>query len=347
MEFDIVIATRNRREALSLSVPLMLSQTRLPGQLIVVDSSDDHDAVQETVEKAAERASSCTQIKIIRSAPGSSFQRNLGLRYVKAPVVLFPDDDALWFPGVGRAIMRVYERDTDGSVGGVGAFESPVPPPGVFDSSTPLYRMEFRDRLQLSIGRFLDSLEYRFFPDPFFMEASCRCREKEMPKWLPEEQAVPASLFPGFRMSFRTGLIAGTGFDESLGRYALFEDYDACLTMLQRHILVDTANARVFHYRSPEKRVDGIEWGVLQVLNRAYIICKHSRPGSPARRRLKAFLYYKTLRYLLQTRTGYGRARVKGTLRALPMITRLLEAPLQQLPQSCLALRRACMSGTP
>lgn len=338
MDFDIVIATRNRQAALKISLPLMLAQTRLPLQLIIVDSSDNHVDVRKIAEDAAAVAGASTELQIIRSEPGSSRQRNVGLKHVKAPVVFFPDDDALWFPHVADSIMGIYERDTEGIVGGVGGTESFFPPPGVLDATRSHYRMELRDKLQLSVGRFLDSIEYALFPDPFFIEAGFRYKDKAIPVWLAEEEAAPGTVLPGFRMSFRTELISHGGFDENLGRYALFEDYDACLNILKHHVLVDTRRALVFHYRSPEKRVNGLEWGVMQVLNRTYIICKHAPPGSTARRRLKGFLYYKLARYLLQAHTAYGRERAKGLLKALPSVAQLLETPQQQLTARYTAL---------
>ena len=344
MDFDIVIATRNRQAVLEISLPLMLMQTRPPLQFIIVDSSDDHPRVRKIAEEAAGRTDRPFHLEVIRSGAGSSYQRNLGLKRVKAPVVLFPDDDALWFPDTAEAIMRIYECDTEGIVGGVGGIESPFPPPGVFRGNAARDRMELRDRFQLLIGRFLDSVEFKIFPDPFFIEASARFGDKAIPAWLAEEEAAPGTVLPGFRMSFRTDVIGRTGFDEALGRYALFEDYDACLNILKSHMLVDARKARVFHYRSPEKRVNGMEWGLLQVLNRTYVICKHTSPGSEARKRLNAFLYYKLARYILQAQTAYGRERVKGVFRALPSATQLMKAPEQQLSDSYLALRSRHLS---
>ena len=262
---------------------------------------------------------------------------------MSAPVVMFPDDDALWFPHMAASVMGVYERDTEGLIGGVGGTESPVPPPGVLGGPNPRVRMEARDRLQLVIGRFLDRMESSLFPDPFFLETRCRYRDKQLPPWLEGEKAVRATVFPGFRMSFRTDVITRTGFDETLGRYALFEDYDACLGVLDGHVLVDSTGAWVFHHRSPEKRVNGLEWGVLQVLNRAYVICKHTPPGSLSRRRLRGFSYYKLARYLLQAQSIYGRERVRGVMRAVPSyffsapdpttgIARSLPGPSRTLP---------------
>jgi glycosyltransferase involved in cell wall biosynthesis len=41
-----VIVTRNRAEALRLSLLLVLAQSRRPAQVIVVDSRDDHGPIR-------------------------------------------------------------------------------------------------------------------------------------------------------------------------------------------------------------------------------------------------------------------------------------------------------------
>jgi len=347
LDFDIVIATRNRRKALQLSLPPMLTQRRLPSRLIVVDASDDHGETRKTVENIVADTGPALRLEIIRSEPGSSRQRNAGLKLAKSPVVLFPDDDSLWFPGFSDALMRVYERDEETLIGGVGGRESPVPPPGVLGGEEPSYRMAGRDRLQLSVGRFLDSIEYRLFPDPFFVEGAAARRGKRVPPWLAEEESGLEATLPGFRMSFRTELILKKGFDQALGTYALFEDYDASLAILETHLLVDAGKAKVFHYRVPGDRVAGAEWGAMQILNRAYVICKHSRPGSSARKRLLGYSCYKLVRYLAQAHTPYGRQRVMGAAKALRCLSQLFEAPPEKLPGLYALLRERCLSHLP
>ncbi len=322
----------------------MLKQDRLPGQLIIVDASDDHAEIKTTVERIVAQARCRPELQVIRSEAGSAHQRNVGLAAVACPVVFFPDDDALWFPHVAERVMRIYEQDDAGIVGGVGPVESSLPPPGVFQAGSVSNGMELRDKLQLSVGRVLDSFEYRFFPDPLFIEGAARYEGKRLTAWIGDSESKPANVFAGFRMSFRTALIRRTGFDSTLGRYALFEDYDACLGILKDRVLVDALTARVFHYRMPEKRVNGVEWGVIQVLNRAYVVCKHSPPGSAARRRLLAFSCYKLARYLAQAQTPYGRQRVKGVVKALLLIRECCAASPGKLQERYLDLRARCLS---
>ena len=93
VDFDVVIATRNRPQALALSIPLILGQSRQPRKLIVIDSSDDHAPVAEAVAKMTARWNG--RVVVEHSAPGLPRQRNRGIAHVEAEAVIFPDDDSL------------------------------------------------------------------------------------------------------------------------------------------------------------------------------------------------------------------------------------------------------------
>ena len=72
VDFDIVIATMNRQDALLLSLPLMLTQERLPSRLIVVDASDDHQRTKRVVEEAVEAAGAVVEV-VTRPGPLPDF----------------------------------------------------------------------------------------------------------------------------------------------------------------------------------------------------------------------------------------------------------------------------------
>jgi len=335
LEFDIVLATRNRQRVLQLSIPLMLAQNRLPRRFIVVDSSDDHSATRRAVEDAFNRRKTSVQLLILESPiAGSSRQRNIGLQCVGSRVVIFPDDDVLWYPGTAYAIMRIYEKDSDGEVGCVATSVAPVCPEGVFPPSEAPYQLELRDRVARNLRKVLGPIEGKLFSDPInpgesWMEV---WGAKTPPTWLQDEDAELCGPVFGYRMSFRTEAIRGLGgFDERLGRYSMFEDSDASLGSLRTHMNVCSRRAKVFHYRVPGERVSGSEFGMMAILNRTYVVCKHSLPGSTARRRLKRYLYYKSARYLLQTYTDYGRKRFWGAIHALPAARSLIHAPIEEL----------------
>jgi glycosyltransferase involved in cell wall biosynthesis len=343
MNYDVVLATRNRQSILKISLQLVLAQTRLPRRVIVVDASDDHREVCNIVKQALHNSGTNLDLEIIESEPGSSLQRNVGLRRVESPVVILPDDDALWFPDSAEHVMRIYERDTEGLVGCVAAKVSSVYPVGAFGSDLPPYKMELRDRLSKNIRTVLGPLEEWLLPDPvspggMWMRV---WGAKVGPAWLAQENAALCGPVFGYRMSFRTFVIREIGgFDEELGRYAMFEDSDATIGSLCQRLNVLAAGARVYHYRVPGERVAGWEFGMMAILNRAYVVCKHSPPSSRARRMMKRYLRYKMIRYFAQSYSRYGRERLKGAFAAALCLGELLDAPSEQVTNRYTCIRK-------
>ena len=70
---------------------------------------------------------------------------------------------------------------------------------------------------------------------------------------------------------------------------------------------------------------------MMAILNRTYIVCKHSLPGSPARQHLMRYLYYKMFRFMLQAHSRYGRQRLRGAFYGISNARKLLDASTQEL----------------
>lgn len=336
MDFDIVVVTRNRQSVLPLALRTMLSQARLPKRLIIVDSSDDHALTSQLVGCFQSTA----EIKLLQSDPGIQYQRNVGLQHVTSPVVFFPDDDALWYPGFAEAVMRIYERDS--RVACVGGEDAECAPSAVLKETLP-YKLTLHDRFARLAAPVLRPIETKYLTDPLYPGEHWRSfwPAQPSPSWLTEEDAVLCGPVTGYRMSFRTDIIRKLGgFDEALGRYGMFEDSEATLGSLNVGINVRANRAKVFHYRNPGRRSNGAEWGMMAILNRTYVICKHAESG-PARTKLKTFLRYQVLRYLLQARNKYGIERLRGALYGLGKIEHLLNSPRAELASRYLEIRRA------
>jgi glycosyltransferase involved in cell wall biosynthesis len=339
MDYDVVIATRNRPEILRISVPLILRQKRPPRSVIIVDASDDHEQIRRTVTGTA--SDFLTKVKILHSQPNSALQRNIGLKYVESPVVIFPDDDSLWWPGVAEAIMRVYERDIDGDVGGVYTSLAKEPPPEAeLDTDN---RMRLSDSFRLQIAAVRWKFEGRIFPDPIYIYGRTRWGIRPVPEWLSEENASLSEYMPGCRMSFRTEAIRASGFDEDLGAHigwAAWEDAAASFAVMQKWLVVEAHNAKVCHYQFPAPRAKGFEIGFINHFNRAYVICRYAPQDSLARQALKRYGIYKLMQYISGTWTQYGRDRVRGHLQAMRLMKYLLDAPTSDLRQWYLELCR-------
>ncbi len=98
--FDLVVATVGRTEELRSLLDSLEAQRYPQLRTIVVDQNED-----ERVPAVLDGRS--LELVHLRSAPGLSRARNVGLRELSADLVAFPDDDCRYPPGL---LERVAER---------------------------------------------------------------------------------------------------------------------------------------------------------------------------------------------------------------------------------------------
>jgi len=323
LSYAIVIATRNRPEALELSIPRMLNQSRKPSQLIVIDSSDDHSLAHAAVTKAIGNHE--IDLTVVHGQRGLTRQRNEGLGYVKHPIVFYPDDDSIWYPNVAKEKMAIYEEDTANKISAVCGQETREPPADFNPLKEASYRMKKSDRLRASLGYRRTQFERAFFPDPAKLVGEEFYPSFERTRWHRDHEVEPVEWMTGFRMSFRTKVIREVGFDEIFNAYSLFEDIDASFGAWSQGAVVAARKALIFHYKSPERRGNGRRLGAEQLLNKAYIVAKHTPVDHSARRKMIKYARYKTFQYRLAARDSFGKERLAGAVAALAQLEVLMK----------------------
>ena len=333
MDYDVVIATRNRPEALQISIPLILNQTLAPRKLIIVDASDDHEEIRQTVTNTV--SDSPVTLEILESVQrNSALQRNIGLEHVESPVVMFPDDDSFWWPDVAEKIMRIYEQDMSNDIGGVCAVRTDELPSEISITEKVTYDMRLSDRILRKVSKLRVIVDNYICPNPMYVHGRSRWRYLAIPKWLPNVNATIIEYMNGLCMTFRSEIFKRYSYDADLGAYvgwAANEDVGASFAVMQEKVLVCAPDARVCHHKFPTRRGNGYELGFINQFNRAYVICCYSPPGSQARKALKRFGYYKTLQYLFGLKNGFGRDRLRGHLQAMRSMKALLDSPTEDL----------------
>jgi glycosyltransferase involved in cell wall biosynthesis len=315
--YTIAIATRNRLDALKLSIPRMLAQSRKPSQLIVVDSSDEHEPIRKLVDDLTQDSS--IETIIIHGEKGLTRQRNKALEFVKHPVVFFPDDDSIWFENTAELQMQVYERDSQNQISAVCGAESKSPPPD-FEIVSAKYKMNAKDQVKLRLMGLIRWLEQRIAPDPARIAGRSFYNSRVIPNWARTDDIFPVEYMTGFRMSFRTNVIRAYKFDEAFSDYSLCEDIDASFSAWKEGAVIGVRNAKIFHYKSPENRGNGRRIGVTQILNKSYIISKHTPLKHAARDALIRFAKFKSFRYRFDTRDAFGKDRLNGALAACSLV---------------------------
>lgn len=341
--YSTVIVTRNRPAALALSLPLHLAQSRLPERVLVIDSSDDPSNTINLVGRLASKTSVPLEHQV--SVPGMTVQRNIGLAQITSDVVFFPDDDSLVYPEALARMMHIYDCDVQSRIGGVCAVETACPPAGVLEGPVAGYRKRKADRIRAFVAPFRTRLEDSIFPDP--MKLVARRLQQNLPPpedWLAAENAIWVEWMTGFRMSFRTALIKQVGFNENLGRYALYEDIDAGLGVLAGgHSLVAARDAQIYHHKAPEHRTGGRQMGVINILNRAYVVRRSGVGDREIGASLLRHARFRIAQFAIGMKTEYGRDRLAGAMAAYRVLPKLLRCPTELLDSEYIKLRQSCL----
>jgi glycosyltransferase involved in cell wall biosynthesis len=92
MEFSLILATLGRSTELSRFLYHLAEQTYTSIELIVIDQNQD-DILSSVLEPYRNKF----PINHLKSSPGLSKARNLGLKHASGKIITFPDDDC-WYP---------------------------------------------------------------------------------------------------------------------------------------------------------------------------------------------------------------------------------------------------------
>lgn len=331
LDYAIVVATRNRLDMLRVSLPLFVAQTRPAARIVVVDRSDDHEAVRAYCESVARE----TEIPlVVRYGDQANLpaQRNQGLDLVTEPVTMYPDDDSLWFPDTAEHLMDVYEADRNRRYGAISATPVAAAPPGVDVPIAPTRRLTNVPVVMAIRNR----VERLIVPAPFVLFGAERTKALRSGA---EQDGLDHPLVPtigGYRMTFRTEVLRELRFDPTLGSrvgYATHEDIDIGLRVLASGSLVAAApRSLVFHCVAPGARAAGFDYGFFHVLNYLYICAKVMPERSLARRRLRRYLRYKLFLYAAKRRDQYGREVHQGAKAAYARFDEIMAADRASLP---------------
>lgn len=331
LDYAIVVATRNRRQMLSASLPTFVQQTRPAARIVVVDRSDDHEAVRTLCGEVAARGD--VPIEVVHSDRANlPRQRNLGLERVQEAVTVFPDDDVLWFPDTAERLLQVYDADVNERLGAVSGIETDISPASR-SAEAPLRTTRLTDRA--FIARTRNRLESALVPQPFDLHGMARIADLSAAA---RADGLTYPLVPtigGFRMSFRTALAQQLLFDEVLGSragYGQHEDKDFGLRVLNAGYLIAAApEARVFHNVHPGKRAAGFAYGFFQILNYVYI-CRKVMPDTAATQAAtRRYLSYKVALYSLRRTDDYVRDIHRGGRAALSEVPLVMATPVADL----------------
>ncbi len=258
-KISVIICTRNRFDDFRMTVSSLMLQSRLPDELVVVDSSDINE-----LEPYLKSAGLPVPVKYVHSKPGLTLQRNVGIRNCKGDIVFFFDDDCELDVNYLAKVEAVFERDAQGRIGAVGGRLE-----NLFGNQpmTLKFRME---RIVFGLIRSLFGLDdYR----------SGRFRLSGMATFPHDSmKARYIDCLSGGLMAFRREVFQKVEFDENLPGYGLMEDWSISKSTLDAgYKIYYEPSAALVHKESPQNRLNYFRWAEMMVANYDYLFQKNWR----------------------------------------------------------------------
>lgn len=232
LSVSVIICTKDREKDLLECLDSLIAQTLLPEELVIVDAGAENGTKGKLEEKVK---TTPIKLKYIRTQPGLTRQRNLGVKNSKGDIVFFFDDDVVLDKDYLKNVLDIYaSSDGESKIGGVSGKMLNFNPP----------------KLPIKIFRKLFFLSPNGMFPPGFFDHSFSPGERSNVK-----------IFSGCNMSYRREVFKDFKFDENLKGYCFMEDVDFSFRVSQNHSLVQTSNATLVHKFAPTSH-DGLkkEW---------------------------------------------------------------------------------------
>lgn len=253
MKISVIICTRNRFDDFAMTLPSIAAQTRLPDELIVVDSSDENK-----LETYLSSVKLSFPVRYFHTQPGLTLQRNQGIRECSGDLLFFFDDDVSLDKSYLAEVDKVFTNDTNRKIGAVGGKIANNPP------------RTLRMRFEIALFGFIRVV---------FGVVGTR-NGKFYPSGMPSHprRNQPSGFIEclsGCCMAFRREVFEKAKFDEALAHYGLMEDVDISKQTLDAgYRIYYQTSATLIHNESPMNRLKVQQWAEMSVVNYDYLFCK-------------------------------------------------------------------------
>lgn len=253
MNLSVIICTRNRYDDFTKTLPSIAAQTRLPDELIVVDSSDE-----KSLKDYLNSVRVTFPVRYFHTQPGLTLQRNHGIRECAGDLVFFFDDDVDLDVNYLSEVEKVFASDTEYEIGAVSG--KIIRPP----STT------FRLKVEIGVFGFIRAAfgVVGMGNGKFYSSGMPSHPYRDQPSGYIE-------CLVGCCMAFRRKVFEKAKFDETLTYYGLMEDVDISKQTLDAgYKIFYQTSATLVHNESPMNRLNVQRWAEMSVVNYDYLFRK-------------------------------------------------------------------------
>lgn len=248
MKISVIIPTKDRPSDLEQTLRSILTQSRRPDELIIID---DGHLEQTFLDKILGNRLTCQYF--CKARPGLVLSRLKGLELATGDIISFLDDDVKLDARYFAEIEQVFAQDSAGKISAVGGF------------------IELEDKQKLRpIKKTLESFFLQRGPAGSVLPTTANTFVEERPI-----NDLSVDWLPGCNMNFRRAVFERERFDSWFTEYGLGEDLEFTYRLKTKgHKLVITPRATLKHYFSPTSRLKQKQLGYMIVRNHRYIFKK-------------------------------------------------------------------------
>lgn len=319
LSWGLTIATKDRIDILKTCVELALTQTRPPVEVVVADSSAGWAGNAAEIRAIVDRLLPGTRLVYDQGqAPSLTVQRNQAVAQSTADILFMIDDDSLMHPTCAEEIMVIYEADTEGKVAGIQAFETPRVPGREVSGAQKKNVDLSQTRKKSSALKWLLAKALMMNKTEVFIPYDKRFPSEPIPPELADFVVVPATLFGGFRMTYRRAAVLAEPFDSTLRYYCPGEDLDGSYRISRQGLLLTAYRGKLHHFVSATGRLNRRQVALLWSLNQAVLLRRHAADQTWARRaygrKMAHRIFSDTVKDLLMRR--FDLPQMRGSLAA-------------------------------
>jgi len=250
LTLEIIVPTYNRPDSIVAMFDSVLNQTLKPNKIAIVDAgsqSADYDKYRPLFQNHN------IKFSLIRSIPGLTYQRNLGLKELENDIALFLDDDVVLDSNYVSSMMSMFENDNDMKIGGITG--------KITNMSVTISPLSLIFRKVFFMSRVKDgSLLSSGFPTAIDYKSQGISKVESL---------------SGCNMAYRSIVFETDKFDENLSRYAYMEDIDFSYRISKRYDLIYIPEAQVAHNMAPQERLKDFERYRMLVHHHHYLFKKN------------------------------------------------------------------------
>jgi hypothetical protein len=240
LSYTAVVPTKDRQDDADATVEVLLGQSRLPDRIVISDASGAPYEPRPDLTERARRLR--VDLVVLRSPPSVHVQRNLGVRQVETPIVLFLDDDVRIPPSYAEALLARWEIHELEGLGGIQGTPAEVP-------------------RQSGVARAFRRLAMLSYVDPTGDAMTLRRSGKV--RFVPEPRGdVRVPVLASGATAYRTELALAHPFDERFAGYTPGGDLEMASRVAREAHLVQTPDVHWTHLWHPRERVSPTRWYV-------------------------------------------------------------------------------------